>query len=95
MRFKKVLNVRLLESWIVRFWETMALCGENYGSFWLKVPQTLIAFKAFSDSGNVIHWERLRRSVFFNIRTLSVKGFSRATRGRNLVVSVIISTFVA
>ena len=73
----------------------MALCGENYGSFWLKVPQALRAFKAFSDSGNAKRWERLRRSVFFNIRTLSVKGFSRAIRGRNLVVSEKCCTFVA
>ena len=36
--------------------ETMALCAKNYGSFQLKVPQTLIAGTSFSDSGNVKRW---------------------------------------
>lgn len=36
--------------------QTMALCAINYGSFLLKVPQTLIAGTSFSDSGNVKRW---------------------------------------
>ena len=36
--------------------ETMALSGANYGSFQLKVPQTLIVGTSFSDSGNVKRW---------------------------------------
>ena len=36
--------------------QTMALFGANYGSFLLKVPQTLIAGTSFSDSGNVKRW---------------------------------------
>ena len=36
--------------------ETMAVLGENYGSFQLKVPQTLIVGTSFSDSGNVKRW---------------------------------------
>ena len=43
--------------------ETMALCAINYGSFQLKVPQTLIAGTSFSDSGNVILWERERQTL--------------------------------
>ena len=36
--------------------QTMALSGENYGSFCEKVPQTLIAGTSFSGSGNVKRW---------------------------------------
>ena len=36
--------------------QIMALCAINYGSFLLKVPQTLIAGTSFSDSGNVKRW---------------------------------------
>ncbi len=36
--------------------QTMALFGANYGSFLLKVPQTLIEGTSFSDSGNVKRW---------------------------------------
>ena len=41
----------------------MALCAKNYGSFQLKVPQTLIVGTSFSGSGNVILWERERHSL--------------------------------
>ena len=41
----------------------MALCAKNYGSFQLKVPQTLIAGTSFTDSGNVILWERERQTL--------------------------------
>ena len=36
--------------------QTMAVCDINYGSFLLKVPQTLIAGTSFSGSGNVKRW---------------------------------------
>ena len=85
--FRGVRTVRLF----VRFYkplalQTMALCAINYGSFQLKVPQTLIAGTSFSDSGNVKRWERLRRSVFFNNQVLEIKEFLHRITPSNLVV---------
>ena len=73
--------------------KTMALCAKNYGSFWLKVPQTLIAGTSFSRSENVILWQWERHSVFLNISRQFINGFSHATRGWNLVVSAFFRTF--
>ena len=59
MRLSVFRDVRTVRSFVrskTLALQTMALCAINYGSFLLKVPQTLIAGTSFSDSGNVKRW---------------------------------------
>ncbi len=59
MRLSVFRDVRTVRSFVrskTLALQTMALCAINYGSFLLKVPQTLIAGTSFSGSGNVKRW---------------------------------------
>ena len=59
MRLSVFRDVRTVRSFVrskTLTLETMALCAINYGSFLLKVRQTLIAGTSFSGSGNVKRW---------------------------------------
>ena len=51
------------------------------------MPQTPIVGTSNAGSVYGVHWERLRRSVFFNRKGWFVNGFLHAMRGRFLVVS--------
>ncbi len=59
MRLSVFRDVRTVRSFVrskTLALQTMALCAINYGSFLLKVPQTLITGTSFSGSGNVKRW---------------------------------------